>query len=415
MLRSGDIRRGVFGVFLCLLSSGVLAAEQRLDASLSSSMRYNDNLRLFSNVKDSATAVTLQPKIKMKMDEDIWDFNMDGSLRASRYVSDATLNNDSVFFTASGAYKTELSQYRLNIRNDDVASLNRSAKTILLDTGVENEQWNRKTQTIGGSWKRQLSEDMDISLSLDKTQVSYSGRVPTGYSGYDTDNAGLTYGWAATERSRFDATVSFMRFTNEVNTFSYDQTVYQLSYGYALSQAASFRVSAGKRVLKSTFYNQLIGCDLVNPFDGSCLLNPVFGDIDTKNDGNVVSASLNSSSELSKYGLDLSRTIIPSSVSGAQQQDRISFNYEYYFSTRISAAMQANGTKSLTIEGSNTSRDSKRELLNMSLRYQLSRDMSLRFSYQYINSQYLSDGIDRRSNTISINLYTAWPRLMSTY
>ncbi len=414
MLRSGDIRRGVFGVFLCLLNMQLQAEEFRVDPSLYVSVRYDDNLRLLETNKESIAGVTATPKLKMKMDAEAWDFNIDGSVRSTRYPSNGSLDNNSVFFVANSIYKTELSQYQLNIRNDDTASLNRNVKTILSDAGKEDEQWNRKTRTIDINWQRQLSEDTEMNIDLGRTVVSYRGTVPSGFSGYSTNNAALSYGWEFSERSRLDATASLLQFSNEINTFEYDQTVYQLSYGYSLTQAYGFRLSAGKRVLKSVFYNQLIGCDLFNLLDGSCL-SPVLGDIETKNDGNVISASLNTSSEVSQYGIDLSRTVIPSSVSGAQQQDQIKFNYQYSINSRLAAILNTNSIKTLTIEGVNNNRDIKRRILDLSLKYKVARDISLSFNYQYISSLYISDGIDRVSNSVSINLYTVWPRLMSTY
>ena len=409
-----------FGRVCCALvmysfSLSANSVELRTDPSLSSSVRYSDNLRLSATNKESITGLTLQPKLELRALDEKWDTNVDAKLRSTRYTSDASLDSNSVFFNAGSTYKTELSRYQFNANLDKNTSLDRNIDTALKDAGIDEQQWTRKTQTIGGGWQRQLSEATDVNLNLSHTVVSYGGVVPSNFSGYNTNNASLSYGWTFTERSRLDTSVSLLQFENDLKSFLYDQTIYQLSYGYALNQTDNLRVSIGKRILDSVFVDRVIGCDFESPVDGSCLLNPVFGDIETKNDGNVVNFSFNAKREISQYSINASRTVIPSSVGGASQQDRFALDYRYSFSSMFSTSLKADALDTVTISGLNNSRDAKRRTISLALTYRLSRDMRINFSYQRLSYIRLIDNIDRTSNAITINLYTAWPRLMSTY
>ena len=417
MLHSGDIPRKFFGVFLCLFFLRAYAAEQSVDSDLGITARYNDNLRLFENNQDSAKGVIIEPKIKLNIDDDIWAADLAGSVRSARYVSAANLNNDSVFIKANGRYRTELDQFQLGFRDDDVASLNRNIKTILEDPGKDNEQWNRKTQTLSASWFRQLTEDTNTSLNLSRTQVAYSGNIPANYSGYETKNMALSYNWEINERSKIQLSASLLKFMNDVQTFSYDQTIYQLAYDYSITQTARLSMSLGTRILDSVFYNgRLIACDLYDSVNNTCLLNPLYEDIKTKNDGSVANISFSDRGERSQYSIDGSRTIIPSSVGGAQQQDKFSANYRYSIGPKINIRLNVNMTKLETVKGgASNSRDLERKIFSTSLVYKLTRDMNLRLNYQYLQSLYFIDGIDRISNAISISLRTTWPRLISTY
>ena len=401
------------GLVLILIPGMVSAAEYSAEPALYMSTFYNDNVHMASTNEDNSSGYTLEPGLKLKAEEQIWNVILDSRYRANRYPDVDNADSENAFFNLSSAYRTELQSFSLNGKYEKNTTLDTVFDTQLAESGLTTTNVERKTRSLSPSWSWQFSEAWYLSLNLDSTRVSYDELNTSGLRDYETRSVGIGLSWQLNETSQLGLNLSRLDYKSIKSNFKFEQPALQLTYVNQVSETDKLTASAGRWKIASTFTNQLISCDFF--ILGRCLSNPVFGDVDLNDRGNTLGLNYKSNNQTGYWELDANRSINPSGYGTAQQNDRLTWRLNYRVSERQSLGLLLDGSKTKTVEGANTSQDRTNYRIQPSWNWKLDKQWNLGIRYYHIKQELTDSKAVSEANVVYLTLFMNWPRLVSSY
>lgn len=416
-----------------LTLSNVYSAEWKIEPSLTTRAQYNDNPRLLPDEfnPEGTSVFTLNPRMKMKVDElNDWDMSLDLNAKLTRYQDVEAADNNNFFLNFDSGTKSELSEWRLAAKLEENTNFDTDFETKTPDAGLLLDYKTvRKTLSIAPSMQWSVSQTSFITFDLNHSDVSFEEVRQTDLVDYEYDTAQLSYAMLFQENHRFGFTSSYSEFDSPENKFSYNQTVLSVDYTYTINESSKIALSIGSRSLESLVEDVTVACEaqgVVVPVEevsntGECppstffLITPIIGDVTQKNDGTTVNLSYDYFYETSSIKINGTRSVIPSSFGGAQEENRLSLLMNYKHTERLSLNMQLSGSETNTLNGVASLNDRDLYRFQAGVTYNLSKDFSLMINYNYIEQTIIEIDQDSSSNAIMVNLFMHWPKLTTTY
>ncbi|MCW9014441.1 MAG: hypothetical protein OQL06_11710 [Gammaproteobacteria bacterium] len=425
------LRKALTLVGVLYASSSVMAAEWNTEPSVSLRGHYNDNVGMRSVDEQSSSGYTLEPRLKLKGEElNLWKVSLDTRLRRIQYPSVENADSNNVFFDLSGGYQTERSYWNMGTYFERNTTLDTDFDTESINSSLLSDHTEREKVSITPSVNWRTAETTLISLRLNTADIDYDEITDTRYVDYETNEVSFSSTWEITKNSNLGFTLVFADYESEDANFEYDQQIAQLDYKYQISEATDVSFAIGQRRIDSTAFDaQVVGCNtgtLVDAngdgIDDACLIgfflvpdDRILGDLQGDDKGAVVSLSYTARSETSSNSISAGRTVMPSSFGGAQEEQRITYQYSNNVSERLNAKLILDAFETETISGVDNSNDRKRYRIEPSIRWKLTSNWNLSFSYRYIDQNLTSTDENSKSNAIYINLFLNWPKLVSSY
>jgi len=413
----------------------VEAAEWKMEPSVTARTEYNDNPRLFPDESspDGSAVYTLNPRLKLKADEfNDWDMSLDMNAKMTRYQDVEDADNNNIFLNFDSGSKTELTEWRLAAKLEENTNFDTDFETKTPDAGLLlDDKTLRKTLSVTPSMQWSLSQTSFLSFNLSLSDVRFEEVRQTGLVDYEYDSAQLSYSMLLQENHRLGLTGMYAEFDSPENKFSYDQTVFSIDYTYTVNESSEVALSVGTRSIESLVEDVTVACsipslNIVEPIEevsntGECPILPfaevvpVIEDVTRKSDGTVVNLSYDYFYEAASLRINGARSVIPSSFGGVQEENRLSVLANYKHTERLSSDIKLSGSQTDTLNGVASLNDRDQYQFQAGLLYKLTRDMSLKLVYNYIEQTIIEIDQDSSSNAIMVNLYMQWPRLATTY
>jgi len=371
-----------------LLMSAVQAAEWAITANVDPSTEYDDNVFMSEEEQDSVH-FSVSPTVVVSHALENAETSVSLGYKIDRYTSLSDLDTDNPFARFDTTYQTERSQWGLAASYVESPSRTDAAN----DTGDFTTQSIITTKTVSPSYRYQLSERDNISVS-----ASYSERKYSTTDFGDNETKSLTTAWQRqyTERLSGGISATVSNYQSESLTSSSENDNYNLSLTatYQWSETWQINGRVGARYLKSEQTNSL-GVKESNSSAGSSF-----------------NFTASRQGEIDSLTIGVSRELSPSSSGDVNEQTGLNITWSRDLSETLTANIS--GRYQETTSADDDGND-KRENINFSpsLRWQLERNMGLNLSYNY-RQQKRSDQDDVDSNALMLTLNYDWDGLRAS-
>lgn len=406
-----------------MLSHASNAAEWKTEPSVALRAEYNDNVRMRpdQNNPESSTGFTLDPRLILSGEElNLWDVKIDARGRITRFQDIEDADSENAFFVFDGGRQTELTDWRLNTSFERNSNFDTDYDTQSPDAGLLDDHTERKTATVAPSLIWSTSETSQLSFRLTSIDVSYDEVTSLNIYDYDYGSAQLSMFWQVAENHQLGFSGSYAEYDSPEAEFSWDNTELAVDYTYIINQTSNLSLSVGGRKLESLAENQVTGCVggvlEFNFTNGLCTFSSqIIEDVPGEDTGTVTDLSYTKKSERVTHSLSGGRTVIPSSFGSAQEQ--LNFSYQFYMKNteRLTTNLILDASQTETLSGVDSSNDRTRYRFEPEIRYKLTKNWNLNFTYRYIDQNITNSDEDSTSNAVFINLYLSWPKLATTY
>ena len=416
----------------------VNAAEWKTEPSLFLKTQYNDNVRMRAdnNNPESSTGFTLEPRVKFAGEEQyLWDMSVDARGKVTRFQDVEDADSDNAFFVFDGGKQTERSDWRLNTSFDRNSNFDTDFDTENPDAGLLDDHTERKTASVSPSVKWSMSETSQIMFTLNSTDVAFDEVTSNNLQNYDYDSATFNAYWVVQQNHQLGFTGAYSEYDSPEANFSYKQNVLQVDYTYTINEISNVSISLGERKLDSTLTDTTVACEangFIVPvgdvstngecpetagsiFTGFFPVTPIIEDVSNEDDGIVVNLTYSSKSETTSHSVVAGRKIIPSSFGSAQEERSVTYQFNIKNTERFTTNVIIDASETETVSGVDSSSDRTRYRFEPSLRYKLNRNWDLSLRYRYIEQNISNSDEDSTSNTVFVNLFLHWPKLVTTY
>lgn len=401
---------------LWLLPVAASAAEYSAEPALYLGGQYNDNVRLAPVNQEDSSGYTVEPHLRLKAEEQIWNVNLDSRYRLVRYSAVDRADSDNAFVNLGSQYKTELQTFNLSGKYERNTTVDTVFDTQLPESGLTTDNVERKTKSVSPSWSWLFAEGWYLNVNLNKTRIQYDKTNISGLNDYETQSGGVGINWQLSETNLLGMYISKLNYDSKLSNFKFEQPSLQFSYINQLSESTKLTFSAGRWKMASTVTNYLIDCNAFIFRNGNLeCVSPVYGDKDYNDRGNLMSLKYESKTETGTWNVDLKRTINPSGYGTAQQEDRLTYQLHHRFLERHSLNLILDDRKTVTVQGANNSQDRRLYRIQPSWGYKLTKNWNLIVRYTYLKQHMLERNADSESNAIYVTLSMNWPRLVSSY
>ncbi|WP_172844244.1 outer membrane beta-barrel protein [Thiohalobacter thiocyanaticus] len=404
-------------------SPSLNAAEWYLEPSISGRVEYNDNLQMRSRDELSATEYAIKPNISLG--RRTARSNLQGYLAYEpRRFTEDELNTNSSWINLNGYYGlTERQQINLSFSQIKDTTL----ESELEETGIIYDRAERNRISVNPGWSYAWSETTALNAAIGYTTVDYDESPNTGISDYDTGSATFSVAYRSSPATMWTLGLGATRYERDDGLVKSENTQLTLGLEHDYTQRLKFSASAGVRQTETEVQRGSLECPAgttLVPFE----LIPVLGapciDVDTFTPTNFIVvtepttgdstgalASLNTTYQLERgeIGIDISRTVSPSAISGLIVTDKVGVSLSHRFSETLTGRFHASWYQTQNTDDSNTQVDRTYFRVAPSLEWKLARDWRFAAQYRYMKQEREGALDSAAGNVVSLSLTYDWP------
>lgn len=306
---------------------------------------YETNPQFSSSNNQSVSRITLNPNYSLNTVQGAnqWSANANLNIvRTSKQSISQDRNDPSVNLGWIHDYETGQFSVKglFNTQSTQISELT--------DSGLIEGDNTRKNQSVSASWTNSLSERTSLTLSGNKTNVSFTGLATTGLVDYENESISTGLNYVINEKLQTSITLSNSSYKPK-NSSNPNSETNSANLGITWNVAEKLNISAS--VGSSETQND-----------------------NTPKDGNwQASLTAQYSTLLTNSTFNLSRTQSPSSSGSVNESNQLSVNWSYALSERDNIALAFSSVKNLSINSTKSTQYSANYIreLNLSWDFQL--------------------------------------------
>lgn len=371
---------------LILLSNSVIAAEYLVDADLSPTLRYDDNVELRED-KEGSFSTEITPTLFLSRTTEDSFVRLDAGYRIEKFTSLEELDRQDPFLFFSNSATHERSEYGLD------AEYSKNAQRTIADedTGDFASDATVTTRSLAPRYQYQLT-----ARDFIYTNLNYQDRSYDEDRFIDNETYALTGGWRRnfTERLSGGLALTYIEYEAESidRTSEYD--------AYNLNVTSTYRLSELWSLAGQVGYNTLDSENKINN-------GPTFSD---KSSGTLFSLSAIYEGDLNNISIEIAKALNPSGEGVVNEQESISIDWQRRIASRLDFGFNASFQKTTSASDfDKTDRDYMR--FSPSLRWQLEDNIALKLGYQFRKQD--GDTVqEAESNMMFLTLNYDWDGLL---
>tara|TARA_R110000851_G_scaffold229829_2_gene382564 strand:+ start:6636 stop:7799 length:1164 start_codon:yes stop_codon:yes gene_type:complete len=371
---------------LILLSNSVIAAEYLVDADLSPTLRYDDNVELREEEEGSFSTEVTPTLFLSRATEDTF-LGLDAGYRIEKFTSLEELDRQDPFLLFSSSVTHERSEYGL-----DAEYSQRAQRTIAAeDTGDFASDATVITRSISPRYQYQLT-----ARDFLYTNLSYKDRSYDEDQFLDNETYTMTGGWRRnfTERLSSGFALTYIDYEAESSNRTSEYKAYNLNVTstYLLSELWSLAGQVGYNTLDS---------------ENTIINGSTFKD---KSSGTLYSLSAIYQGDLNNISIEIAKALNPSGEGVVNEQESISVDWQRRIASRLNFGLLTSFQKTTSASDfDNTDRDYM--TFSPSLRWLVEENITLNMGYQF-RKQEGDTTQDAESNMVFITLNYDWGGLL---
>ena len=371
---------------LILLSNSVIAAEYLVDANLSPTLRYDDNVELREEEEGSFSTEVTPTLFLSRATEDTF-LGLDAGYRIEKFTSLEELDRQDPFLLFSSSVTHERSEYGL-----DAEYSQRAQRTIAAeDTGDFASDATVITRSISPRYQYQLT-----ARDFLYTNLSYKDRSYDEDQFLDNETYTMTGGWRRnfTERLSSGFALTYIDYEAESSNRTSEYKAYNLNVTstYLLSELWSLAGQVGYNTLDS---------------ENTIINGSTFKD---KSSGTLYSLSAIYQGDLNNISIEIAKALNPSGEGVVNEQESISVDWQRRIASRLNFGLLTSFQKTTSASDfDNTDRDYM--TFSPSLRWLVEENITLNMGYQF-RKQEGDTTQDAESNMVFITLNYDWGGLL---
>ena len=369
-----------------LLSNSVMAAEYLVDADLSPTLRYDDNVELRED-KEGSFSTEITPTLFLSRTTEDTFLGIDAGYRIEKFTSLSELDRQDPFVVFSSSATHERSEFGLDAEYSE-----RAQRTIAEeDTGDFASDATVTTRSIAPRYQYQLT-----ARDFLYTNLSYQDRSYDDNQFLDNETYSLTGGWRRnfTERLSAGLALTYIDYEAEAANRTSEYEAYNLNVTstYRLSELWSLAGQVGYNTLDS---------------ENNIINGPTFKDTSS---GTLYSLSAIYEGDLNNITVKIAKALNPSGEGVVNEQESISVDWKRQIASQLDFGLLASYQQTTSASDfDNTDRDYM--TFSPSLRWRLEENIALNFGYQF-RKQEGDTAQDAESNMVFLTLNYDWGGLL---
>jgi len=377
------------GLSIFCISDGS-AREWLIKPSISTSVGYNDNLRLLENAQAEVLKVTLSPAVKLDYQTPHIDILSAARLRSSRY-DHQNFDSDDWYADVLFRKKSELSHVELAV---DYAYDSTQVSEIA-DTGLVQDNKRRSRFSIRPAWQYQIDFKNQLNVKYSFDDVSYREGISSGLFNYDNQSVSTGLLHQLEVKSSVGIMAYASRFNSPDRGSKFIDIGFQGSYKYKLTKTMELELAGGVRQTS---------LDVTLFFFGTPRK------VEGNDVGEIYSASLMRRWQRTRVEASLQRSIEPSGAGYAVLRNQMIIRLRQQLTEKWSALFSLTGTEN------NALRDDIRGInrdyvsFDSRLSWQWDPNIALSVRYRYRQQKYDTQRNTARGNSVEARLDYRWAR-----
>ena len=369
-----------------LLSNSVMAAEYLVDADLSPTLRYDDNVELRED-KEGSFSTEITPTLFLSRTTEDSFLGLDAGYRIERFTSLSELDRQDPFVLFSSSATNERSEFGLDAEYSE-----RAQRTIAEeDTGDFASDATVTTRSIAPRYQYQLT-----ARDFLYTNLSYQDRSYDEDQFLDNETYSLTGGWRRnfTERLSAGLALTYIDYEAEAANRTSEYEAYNLNVTstYRLSELWSLSGQVGYNTLDS---------------ENNIINGPTFKDTSS---GTLYSLSAIYEGDLNNVTIEIAKALNPSGEGVVNEQESISVDWQRRIASQLNFGLRASYQETTAAtDFDNTDREYM--TFSPSLRWRLQENTTLNMGYLFRKQE--GDSVqDAESNMVFLTLNYDWGGLL---
>lgn len=401
--------RGLLIIGMAVFCSGPDAAEWTVAGNVDQSLSYNDNVRMLPQDPEGSLIYVLTPTLNFARKTEAWDVQGSASYGLQHYTDIEELNNNPQNYGLNTEYRTERSNTGVSASYSILPSQNFAEQ----DTGNFSSNVNRENITVTPTYSYRFTEldSLISSASYSKSTYSGSDNNETGFNNFnDNENKSINMGWQRQWNELFAQSISVFytnyESTGQINSSS-DSYGINLSSNYQFSEKWQFSGTIGGRITDTSTETVIIP-GLLTATDQNT------------SEGFLTDIGVHYKGESLSSTFGLSRSLVPSGQGQLTEQTRISLDFSYQITERLSSGLMTSYQETDSVgdrsDGLGLSRTNIRVSPNVN--WKLTEDWLLSASYAYRQQERPDSAaiVNSRAGTAESNIFMLsinynWPGL----
>lgn len=372
---------------LVIYSPLVSSAEYLIDADLTPTLRYDDNVELRRD-KEGSFSTEISPTLILSRTTAQSVLGLDLGYRIEKFTSLSELDRQDPFVRFSSNVIRERTVFGLDAQYEEAAQ-----RTIAEeDTGDFASDATVTTRALAPSIQYQLSERDFIYTNLSYLKRTYDDSDTLNNDFLDNETYSYTGGWFRNFSERLSAGLALTYATYEaessVRESEYDTYNLAVTSEYRMNQQWSFSGQVGYRTVDSE-----------NSFANGVRLKD-------RSSGSLFSLSANYEGLNNEFLVTIARELNPSGEGTVNEMDSISFEWLRMLTERVDFTLNGLYQQTQDIDNFN---NTERDFMSISpgLRWALQENVALNFGYQYRKQK--GDNVETAdSNMVFVTLNYDW-------
>jgi hypothetical protein len=385
-----NTRPAVLGLAIALLAlaaSPASAQQWQSRVTANAELRYDDNVRLTIEDTESSLVSSLRAAGHAIRRTENTSLDIAGGVSSNTYSDASDLDNPAAFVRLDSRFRTERSEYSLDLLADTQSTLTSEAAT----SGLTQVNKQRYQFVVSPEWSYLVTERASVNLGLNYRDVFYEDVSDTPLYDYQVGTLILGGGYRLSERAGLDLRLDYGQFKADRIDTEYDNIGAQLGANYLLTETWSLNFLAGLRRTEARFTD-------------------FFGDRLTQESTGPTYA-LNLRKRFDRGGgLDFgaTRELAPSGTAEVLDTTSLTFRVVYPFTERWRVGLNANGYRNRQPDGESSLADRKYAQATLRLTYRLQPAWTLAAGYRYRWQNRDEVPGDAESNAVFLTL--AWDK-----
>lgn len=387
---------GVLSIFFLPRIS--LAAEWSFEPSIGLATSHDDNATLTTGAHESATAVSIYPRMKWGKTTETSAVNIDLRLSATEYSGNQVPDTDTQTLTLNTYVQTTErtkwsldSELRRDILFESTQTTSGTGNLRDTDVGLVTQKVRRESLLARPSWTHALTERSSMGLNYEINNVSFSNIAGTGLEDYQDHRIAATYSYRLTQRDDLNFTLAHSAYRPDLSNNKSDsnQLLVGVSRAYTERTRGRFMVGVGETSEKTS-----AGTD------------------DSSN--YVLEAGLEQRSELATVDGVISRDVQPSGAGRSVLSNQFRINMSRKISPMVNLNIRANVFRNKVLEGSDPDVDRRYYELIPGLSWQWRPEWAFALEYQYRKQKFDASPNTAKSNAFFVGVNYSWPRQVTS-
>jgi hypothetical protein len=375
-----------------------IAAQWSFEPSIGLATSRDDNPTLATGTQESATAVSIYPRMRWGRTTETSAVNIDAQVSATEYSGDQVPDTDSQTLTLySYVQSTERakwsldSEYRRNILFESTQTTSGTGNLRDTDVGLATQKVRRESLNAQPSWSYALTERSSLGIRYVINNVSFENIAGTGLEDYKDHLLQATYSYRITQRDDLSFSIGHSAYRPDVSNTKSDTNSFLMgiSHAYTETTQGRFMVGYGKTSEKAPTVIE-----------------------DTSN--YVLEAGLTQRSELATVDAVISRDVQPTGAGRSVLSNQFRLNLSRKISPMVSLNIWANVFKNKVLEGTDPDIDRRYYEVVPGLNWQWKPEWSFLLQYHYRKQKYDAITETATSKALSAGVNYSWPKQVTS-